>query len=131
MSIIGLVSLVIGFACVPFAHTILAVAGITVLFGFGMALASNGITAQISNAATSREQGTVLGVGSSLDSLSGIIAPPISTGILAQFGSPYAGVASIVMATVSLILGIRNMSIQQPVEVEVEGTTVIEVEATT
>jgi MFS transporter, DHA1 family, tetracycline resistance protein len=131
MSIIGLVSLVIGFACVPFAHTILAVAGITVLFGFGMALASNGITAQISNAATSREQGTVLGVGSSLDSLSGIIAPPISTGILAQFGSPYAGVASLVMATVSLILGIRNMSIQQPVEVEVEGTTVIEVEATT
>jgi MFS transporter, DHA1 family, tetracycline resistance protein len=131
MSIIGLVSLVAGFALVPFAHSLWVVVGIVVLFGVGMAFASNGITAQISNAATSRDQGTVLGVGSSLDSLSGIVAPPVSTGILAQFGSPYAGVTSLVMATVSLILGIRNTAIKTPVEVEVEGTTVIEVEATT
>ena len=131
MSIVGLISLVVGFALVPFAHTILAVAGIMGLFALGMAFASNGITAQISNASTAREQGTVLGVGSSLDSLSGIIAPPISTGILAEYGSPYAGVASLVMSAVSLLLGIRNISVQKPIEVEVEGTTVIEVEATT
>jgi MFS transporter, DHA1 family, tetracycline resistance protein len=131
MSIVGLISLVIGFALVPFAHTILAVAGIMGLFALGMAFASNGITAQISNASTAREQGTVLGVGSSLDSLSGIVAPPISTGILAQYGSPYAGVASLVMATVSLALGIRNTLIAKPIEVEVEGTTIVEVEVTT
>ncbi|HTV93800.1 MAG TPA: MFS transporter [Verrucomicrobiae bacterium] len=129
MSVVGLVALVAGFALVPFAHTVLAVAGIMALFALGMAFASNGITAQISNASTAREQGTVLGVGSSLDSLSGIIAPPVSTGILAQYGSPYAGVASLVMATISLILGIRNTAIRKPLEIEVEGTTVIEVEA--
>lgn len=131
MSVVGLVSLVIGFALVPFAHSLLAVAGIVTFFALGMAFASNGITAQISNAVAARDQGTVLGVGSSLDSLSGIIAPPISTGILAQYGSPFAGVASLVMATVSLVLGIRNTSIQKPIDVEVEGTTIVEVEATT
>jgi len=130
MSVVGLAVLVAGFALVPFAHTILAVVGIMVLFSVGMAFANAGITAQISNASTSREQGTVLGVGSSLDSLSGIISPPISTGILAEFGSPFAGVASLVMATVSLVLGIRNISIPKPIEVEVESTTIIEVEAT-
>ena len=128
MSIVGLISLVVGFSLVPFAHTIWAVAGIMGLFALGMAFASNGITAQISNASTAREQGTVLGVGSSLDSLSGIIAPPISTGILAQYGSPYAGVASLVMSAVSLVLGIRNISTQRPMAVEVESTTVIEVQ---
>jgi MFS transporter, DHA1 family, tetracycline resistance protein len=131
MSVVGLGSLVVGFALVPFAHSLLGVAVIVTFFALGMAFASNGITAQISNAVAARDQGTVLGVGSSLDSLSGIIAPPISTGILAQYGSPYAGVASLVMATVSLILGIRNTSITKPMEVEVEGTTIVEVEATT
>jgi MFS transporter, DHA1 family, tetracycline resistance protein len=134
MSIVGLIALVIGFAFVPFAHTLLAVAGIMGLFALGMAFASNGITAQISNASTSREQGTVLGVGSSLDSLSGIVAPPISTGILAQYGSPFAGVASLVMATVSLALGIRNTMTAKPVlaETEDEETTISEeLEATT
>jgi MFS transporter, DHA1 family, tetracycline resistance protein len=132
MSIVGLISLVIGFSLVPFAHSLLAFAGIMGLFAVGMAFASNGITAQISNASTSREQGTVLGVGSSLDSLSGIIAPPISTGILAQYGSPFAGVASLVMATVSLALGIRNTLLATPVLAETEGEeTTIELEATT
>lgn len=134
MSVVGLASLVIGFALVPFAHTILEVAGIMGLFAFGMALASNGITAQISNASSSREQGTVLGVGSSLDSLSGIVAPPISTGILAQYGSPFAGAASLLMATVSLALGIRNTVRATPVLAETEGeeTTIVteELEAT-
>ncbi len=132
MSVVGLVSLVIGFALVPFAHTVLAVAGIMGLFAFGMALANNGITAQISNASTEREQGTVLGVGSSLDSLSGIVAPPISTGILAQNGSPFAGIASLAMATVSLALGIRNTMLTTPVVAGTEDEeTTIELEATT
>ncbi|HTX03881.1 MAG TPA: MFS transporter, partial [Candidatus Acidoferrales bacterium] len=115
MSLVGLVILVAGFALVPFAHTLLGVACIMVLFAGGMAFASNGITAQISNASTAREQGTVLGVSSSLDSLSGILAPPVSTGILSQYGSPFAGVASLVMAVISLAFGVRNIVIHPPV----------------
>jgi MFS transporter, DHA1 family, tetracycline resistance protein len=108
MATLGLALLVVAFACVPFVHTTLEFAGLMLLFAVGNAYAANGITAQISNAASGRDQGTVLGVSSSLDSLSGILAPPISTGILTRYGSPFAGIESLVMAVVSLTLSIRN-----------------------
>jgi hypothetical protein len=73
-----------------------------------MALANTGITALISNAASDREQGMVLGTSSSLDSLSGILAPPVSTTLLATYGPAYAGVESMTMASVALIMGLAN-----------------------
>jgi multidrug resistance protein len=108
MSSLGLAFLVAAFAAVPFTHTMLVLTGVMLIFAVGTGFANNGITAMISNAASSREQGTVLGVSSSLDSLSGIFAPPVSTGLLARYGSPYAGVESLVMAAIALALGIRN-----------------------
>ena len=108
MSTVGLGLLVAGMACTPFVHNPLSFAGVMVLFAMGSAYANNGINAMLSNAASEREQGTVLGVGSSLDSLSGIIAPPISTGLLTTYGSGFAGVESLVMAIIGLILGVRN-----------------------
>ncbi len=106
MSSFGLAFLVVAFALLPFAHVAWTVAGAMVLFAIGGAFANNGITALISNAATDREQGTVLGVSSSLDSLSGIVAPPISTGLLSRYGSPYASVESLLLAAVALVMGI-------------------------
>jgi MFS transporter, DHA1 family, tetracycline resistance protein len=132
MSSVGLALLVVAFACTPFIHTPAAVAGIMGLFGLGSAFANNGITAMISNAASDREQGTVLGVGSSLDSLSGILAPPFSTGVLTRYGSPYAGVASLVMAAIALILGLRNSLVAPkvaPVTPEPPSSPVEELEA--
>jgi len=73
-----------------------------------MALTNTGITALISNAASDREQGTVLGTSSSLDSLSGILAPPVSTGVLSAYGSRFAGMESFTMAAIALALGLRN-----------------------
>jgi len=108
MSTLGLGLLVAGLACTPFVHNVLSLLGVMTLFAIGSAFANTGLTAMISNAATEREQGTVLGVGSSLDSLSGIVAPPISTGLLASFGSAFGGVASLVFAIIALLLGIRN-----------------------
>ena len=87
MSNVGLVSLVAGFALVPFVHDLALLSVTMLLFAFGMALTNTGITALISNAASDREQGTVLGASSSLDSLSGILAPPVSTGLLSAYGS--------------------------------------------
>lgn len=129
MSTLGLALLVAGMACTPFVHNPLSFAGVMVLFAMGSAYANNGINAMLSNAASEREQGTVLGVGSSLDSLSGIIAPPISTGLLTTYGSGFAGVESLVMAIVGLILGVRN-SLLTPVvtTVTVESTTITSVE---
>ncbi len=111
MSTLGLVLLVLAFASAPFVHTVWGLVGTMVLFAFGGAYAQNGLTAMISNTATDREQGTVLGVGSSLDSLSGILSPPVSTGLIARYGSPFASVESLVVAIIALALGIRNATV--------------------
>jgi MFS family permease len=108
MSNVGLTSLVAGFAIVPFIHNILLLSALMLLFAFGIALTNTGITALISNAASDRDQGMVLGTSSSLDSLSGILAPPVSTGLLSGFGSPFAGVESLVLAGVALVMGLRG-----------------------
>jgi MFS transporter, DHA1 family, tetracycline resistance protein len=109
MSNLGLTCLVAGFTVVPFVdHAFALLAAAMLLFGFGMALTNTGITALISNAASDREQGTVLGTSSSLDSLSGILAPPVSTGLLAAYGPRLAGVESLTLATLALAMGLRN-----------------------
>jgi DHA1 family tetracycline resistance protein-like MFS transporter len=125
MSIVGLAILILAFCFTPFTHTPLTVSGVMILFALGGAFANNGINAQISNAANEREQGTVLGVSSSLDSLSGILAPPLSTGVLSRYGSPYAGLASLVMAAISLILGVRNIAAapKAPTDIEPDPVT--------
>src|SRR5579863_2967389 len=109
MSNVGLACLVVGFALIPFVgHSLALVATALLLFGFGMALANTAITALISNAASDREQGTVLGTSSSLDSLSGILAPPVSTGMLGALGPRFAGVESLTFASVALAMGFIN-----------------------
>jgi MFS transporter, DHA1 family, tetracycline resistance protein len=107
MSNLGLTFLVCGFALVPFVgHALALLATVMILFGLGMALTNAGITALISNAASDREQGTVLGASSSLDSLSGILAPPFSTKMLAVYGPRFAGVESLTLATLALAMGL-------------------------
>ncbi len=108
MSNVGLVSLAGAFASLPFVHDIAILSLTMIFFSFGMALVNTGITALISNAASDREQGTVLGASSSLDSLSGILAPPVSTGLLAGFGAAFAGVESLTFVTVALVMGVAN-----------------------
>jgi DHA1 family tetracycline resistance protein-like MFS transporter len=108
MSNVGLLSLAGAFGSLPFVHDIAILSFTMIFFSFGMALVNTGITALISNAASDREQGTVLGASSSLDSLSGILAPPVSTGLLAGFGPAYAGVESLTFVTVALAMGLVN-----------------------
>jgi MFS transporter, DHA1 family, tetracycline resistance protein len=108
MSNRGLALLVTGFALVPFVHSIALLAAVMVIFACGMAFTNTGITALISNAASDREQGTVLGTSSSLDSLSGIVAPPFSTGLLAIYGPRFAGAESMTMTFVALLMGLAQ-----------------------
>jgi DHA1 family tetracycline resistance protein-like MFS transporter len=108
MSNVGLTSLVVGFAIVPFVHNVLLLSALMLLFAFGMALTNTGITALISNAASDRDQGMVLGTSSSLDSLSGILAPPVSTGLLSGYGPRFAGVESLALAGLALVMGLRS-----------------------
>ncbi len=106
MANLGLGALAASFLVLPFVHGIAALAGVLILFSFGSGLAQNGITAMISNAVKDREQGTVLSVGSSIDSLSGIIAPPISTGLLGAAGPAFAGVESSFFTLAALVMGL-------------------------
>lgn len=106
MSNVGLASLVFAFALVPFAHTVYAMIGVLLFFSVGMSFANTGLTALISNASSNDRQGTVLGVTSSLDSFAGICAPPVSTGLLGRYGSPFSTIASLGFATTSFILGL-------------------------
>jgi DHA1 family tetracycline resistance protein-like MFS transporter len=108
MALIGILLLICGFAIVPFVHSIFLVVVIMALFSIGMAFANTGLTAIISSSVDKRRQGTVLGVTSSLDSVAGIVSPPISTGLLGTFGSPYAAAASLVFAVAALLLGLRQ-----------------------
>jgi len=106
MANVGIALLVAAFASVPFVHAAWGLAANMGLFALGQSLANAGVTAQISNTATTRDQGTVLGVSSSLDSFAGIVAPPLSTEVMTRFGSPFAGVVSLAFAAISLGIGI-------------------------
>ena len=108
MSNVGLVSLTGAFASLAFVHDLPFLALTMILFSFGIALVNTGITALISNAASDREQGVVLGTSSSLDSLSGILAPPVSTGLLTAFGPAFAGIESVSFVTLALAMGLAN-----------------------
>ncbi len=106
MSNIGIAASVASFALVPFARSWPMLIVVFVLFGFGMALANPGITALLSKSAPSNARGTILGVASSLDNLSGVATPPLSTAMLQRFGSPYAGLVSFGFTFVALVLGL-------------------------
>ncbi|MFN2448279.1 MAG: MFS transporter [Candidatus Baltobacteraceae bacterium] len=107
MALIGIGFLVAAFAVVPFVHALYLIVVVMALFSVGMAFANTGLTAIISNTVDERRQGTVLGVTSSLDSVAGIVSPPISTGLLGRFGSPWAAAASLLFAVIALLLGLR------------------------
>jgi MFS transporter, DHA1 family, tetracycline resistance protein len=129
MSNLGLASLIVGFASLPFVRDVGLLAGTMLLFSFGIALANTGITALISNAATDRDQGMVLGTSSSLDSLSGILAPPISTKLLAVYGPGFAGVESLTMASIALAMGLYNARGEASAVRSDDGALALEVEA--
>jgi DHA1 family tetracycline resistance protein-like MFS transporter len=129
MSNVGLTSLVGGFALIPFVNTLFPLLVISmILFGFGMALTNTGITALLSNAASDREQGTVLGTSSSLDSLSGILAPPVSTRALGAYGPRVAGLESLLLAALALIMGLYSARGETTAVRNEDGTLSLEVE---
>jgi MFS family permease len=108
MSTIGIGALVMAFAYVPFVNSVWQLAVMAGFFSIGMAFGNTGLTALISEAAEDRLQGTVLSVTSSLDSFSGIIAPPASTELLGAFGSPWSAASSLFFAVVAFVMGVQN-----------------------
>jgi DHA1 family tetracycline resistance protein-like MFS transporter len=116
MSTLGIASLVCALAFVPFVSAVWQLAIMSGFFSIGMAFGNTGLIALISAAAEDTLQGTVLSVTSSLDSLSGNVSPPISTGLLGAFGSPYSAASSLIFALAALVLGINGKETAPAVE---------------
>ncbi len=94
------------FALMPFVRSTPALLAALVLFAIGLSLTNATIAALLTDASPENARGTVLGVGSSMESISGIIMPTISTGILAVYGPPWTAALSAVFVAVALGLGL-------------------------
>jgi len=103
---LGIASLLLAFILVPFARNLAAMIPIMLLFGFGMTVARPNLTAILTGRAPENQRGTILGVSSALDNISGVLMPPVSTGLLGAFGPGWAGVTSAFWASIAFIMGL-------------------------
>ncbi|MBC5798363.1 MAG: MFS transporter [Candidatus Eremiobacteraeota bacterium] len=104
----GFAAAVLFFLLVPFLHVPLALFASQALFAFALAVTNATLAALLTDASPEHVRGTILGVGSSLDSASGIIMPTISTAVLAAFGPPWTGGISAFFCFIALALGIAK-----------------------
>ncbi|GAC1548974.1 MAG: tetracycline resistance MFS efflux pump [Candidatus Velthaea sp.] len=105
---IGLVLMVLSFAIIPFMHDLVSATIMLVVFSMGLSINNATIAALIAHAAPENHRGTILGVGSSLESASGVIMPPISTGALGLYGVPATAAISAVFTLVALAMGLAQ-----------------------
>ena len=108
---IGFVALLAGFAIVPFAHTLWLAVLMVVCFSFGLALVNASIPALLSENAPDNMRGTVLGTASSLDSVSGMFMPVVSTYVLQAAGVAPTVAITFGLTTVALAMGLAALRI--------------------
>ena len=105
---LGLVALALAFGIAPFLHDLLSASVMVVLFSFGLSINNATIAALIADCAPENQRGTILGVGSSLESASGVVMPPISTGAFGVYGVPAVAAISTAFALGALALGLAS-----------------------
>ncbi|MDE2572056.1 MAG: MFS transporter [bacterium] len=105
-STVGLGLSVLAFAVAPFATSYVVLALAFALFSGGMTLARPGLTSILSRAVPEDRRGAVLGLSSSLDNLSGVLMPPISTGLLGAFGAPWSVLPSGIFSLLACAVGV-------------------------
>jgi MFS transporter, DHA1 family, tetracycline resistance protein len=119
-SLLGLAALMVAFGIVPFAHLPMQAAGMIVFFAFGLSLVNATLPALLSHLAPENARGTILGVASSLDSVSGIVMPVISTTVLQLAG--VAPTVAISFGFTVLALGLGALELRkQPDSVSISA----------
>jgi DHA1 family tetracycline resistance protein-like MFS transporter len=106
---IGFVALLAGFAIVPFAHTIPLAIVMVAAFSLGLSLVNATIPALLSANAPDNLRGTVLGTASSLESMSGMFMPLLSTYVLQAAGVAPTVAITFGLTTVALIMGLAAL----------------------
>jgi DHA1 family tetracycline resistance protein-like MFS transporter len=112
---LGFAALVVSFASVPFMHDLYGAALLVLTFSFGMSHVNATIPALLTESAPENQRGTILGSAASLESLSGIVMPPISTSAFGAYGTPASAAISTAFTLVALALGI-HASFARPVK---------------
>jgi len=103
---IGFMVLLVGFAIVPFAHTIPLAIVMVAFFSFGLSLVNATIPALLSTYAPDNMRGTILGAASSLESVSGVFMPVLSTYVLQVAGVAPTVAITFGLTTAALIMGL-------------------------
>jgi DHA1 family tetracycline resistance protein-like MFS transporter len=103
---IGFVVLLVGFAIVPFAHAVPLAIAMVAFFSLGLSLVNATIPSLLSANAPDNMRGTILGAASSLESVSGVFMPVLSTYVLQA-----AGVAPTVAITFGLTMAALFMGL--------------------
>jgi DHA1 family tetracycline resistance protein-like MFS transporter len=103
---IGFAVACVYFLTVPFVHTVPGLLGVQVLFAFALSMTNATLATLLTDASPDELRGTVLGVGSSLESVAGIIMPTVSAAILAYYGPAWTGACSAFFCFIALVLGI-------------------------
>lgn len=106
---IGFAVLLVAFAIVPFARTIPLAVAMVVCFSLGLALVNATIPALLSSSAPDNLRGTVLGAASSLESVSGVFMPVLSTWTLQAAGVAPAVAITFGLTTIALGMGLAAL----------------------
>jgi multidrug resistance protein len=94
------------FLSVPFIHNVTELFLTQILFAFALSVSGATLAALLADAAPESSRGTILGVGSSLEALSGVAMPTLSTAVLAAYGPPWTGAVSAFFCSIALVLGL-------------------------
>lgn len=103
---IGFAAAVAYFVAVPFMHGAIALFVTQIVFAFALSVTNATLATLLTDASPTHLRGTVLGAGSSLESVAGVIMPTISAAVLATYGPGWTGAISAFFAFVALALGV-------------------------
>jgi MFS transporter, DHA1 family, tetracycline resistance protein len=103
---IGFAGACVYFVAVPFVHTVLGLLIVQLLFAFALSMTNATLATLLTDASPNDLRGTILGVGSSLEAVAGIIMPTVSAAILSFYGPAWTGACSAFFCFIALALGI-------------------------
>ena len=103
---LGFAAACVYFIAVPFMHGAVGLFAAQIVFAFALSTTNATLATLLTDAAPEHLRGTVLGAGSSLESVAGVIMPTISAAVLATYGPGWTGAISAFFCFIALVLGI-------------------------
>jgi DHA1 family tetracycline resistance protein-like MFS transporter len=102
----GIAICVLTFLFAPFVHDLPTAIFMISLFAVGLAITDATLPSLLANEVDEAHRGAILGIGSSLENLSGVVMPPITAAALQHSGVPATAMISAVLALGALAIGI-------------------------